>query len=235
MDSINFLSIITVAFFGSAHCVGMCGGFIVAYTSTKIEDKWNPSKKMIAHTLYHLGRTTSYIIIGMIFGGIGSIFIFSKNAIGIMDIIIAIIMILMGLSLLGKIKFLAFLEGNISKDGIFSKLFSKLIRSKSLGSLYLLGMLNGFLPCGLVYFFAASAALTTSIFWGGVTMAIFGLTTVPPLIAFGVMIGFMNDVAKRALMLKISSYIIILFGFYMLHKGYWFLTDPFASIHTCCS
>jgi sulfite exporter TauE/SafE len=211
----------------------MCGGFIVAYTSTKIDDKWNPSKKAIAHLLYHLGRITSYIIIGMVFGALGSIFIFSKTALGSMYIIIALIMLLMGLSLLGKIKFLTFLECDISKDGFFKKIFSKLIKSKSLGSLYFLGMLNGFLPCGLVYFFAASSAVTASVLWGGVTMAIFGIATVPSLLAFGALVGFMKDNTKRQIMLKISSYMIILFSFYMLHKGYWFLTDPFASIHTC--
>jgi sulfite exporter TauE/SafE len=94
-------------------------------------------------------------------------------------------------------------------------------------------MLNGFLPCGLVYFFAASSAVTASVLWGGVTMAIFGIATVPSLLTFGVLVGFMKDTTKRQIMLKISSYMIILFSFYMLHKGYWFLTDPFASIHTC--
>jgi sulfite exporter TauE/SafE len=234
MDSINIMAIVSVAFLGSlGHCIGMCGGFVVAYTSAKVDTTWGKPHQSIAHLLYNLGRVTSYIFIGMIFGYIGSIFIFSKELMGSFYIVIGILMILMGLSLMGKIRFLTSIESSIGTSNFFKESFSKLIRSKSIGSFYLLGMLNGFLPCGLVYFFAASAAATASPFWGAITMGVFGLMTIPSLLAFGILVGFLKNISFREIMIKLASFVIIGFGLYMIYKGYWFITDPLASIHTC--
>ncbi|MFA6756420.1 MAG: sulfite exporter TauE/SafE family protein, partial [Sulfurospirillaceae bacterium] len=60
MDNINILAIISVAFFGSlGHCIGMCGGFVVAYTSAKINPKKHALKQLFLHIIYNLGRVSS--------------------------------------------------------------------------------------------------------------------------------------------------------------------------------
>ncbi len=223
-----------MAFLGSlGHCVGMCGGFVIAYTTAKVD----PSKGWLwggaAHIAYNLGRITSYMIIGAFFGYLGSIMLISKTLHGTLYVAVGIFMVLMGLSLSGNLKFLTTLEVSLTKFGFFQKLFSKLIHSKSLGSFFLLGMLNGFLPCGLVYFFAASAAATGSPFWGAVVMLIFGLSTMPVMVGLGTVAGFLKSSSFRLLMIKLASIIIVLYGLYLLYKGYWFITDPNASIHTC--
>jgi len=235
VDIVNFYVVISVAFLGSlGHCVGMCGGFIVAYTAAKIDASKSKTYQFICHLLYNLGRITSYTIIGVVFGLLGSIFVFDHISMGLLNLIIGIFMVVMGFSLMGKIRFLTSIELSMASSSIVKKLFSKLIHSKSLPSFYFLGMLNGFLPCGLVYFFAASAASTGSAFWGGVVMLIFGLSTIPVLLGLGFVVGSLKNSSFRQTMIQIASFVIIAFGFYMIYKGYWFITDPNATYHDCC-
>ncbi len=211
----------------------MCGGFVIAYTTAKVDTQKGRLWGSAAHLAYNMGRITSYMIIGAIFGYLGSIMLISKTLHGSLYILVGIFMILMGISLSGNLKFLTSIEANLTKYDFFRKLFSKLIHSKSLSSFFFLGMLNGFLPCGLVYFFAASAAATGSPLWGAVVMLIFGLSTVPVMFGLGTVAGFLKSSAFRMLMIKLASIVIVLYGLYLLYKGYWFITDPNASIHTC--
>lgn len=211
----------------------MCGGFVVAYSSAKIDPSFNKIAQYLAHLVYNLGRITSYALIGAFFGLIGSIFVMTKVVMGSFYVFIGLMMILMGLSLFGKVRFLTSIESSIATSSFVKSAFSKLIRSKSLGSFYLLGALNGFLPCGLVYFFAATAASTGSPFWGAIVMVVFGLSTLPAMIGFGVIIGFLKGSFFREIMIKLASAVIVGFGIYMIYKGYWFISDPAASIHTC--
>ncbi len=198
----------------------MCGGFIVAYSSSKIDAKSSKVRQFISHLFYSLGRVTSYVFIGMVSGFLGSVVSFSSTAMGYFLFLIGIFMILMGFSLMGQIRFLTSLESSLATNSFVKKTFSLLIHSKSIFSFYGLGLLNGFLPCGLVYFFAVSAAATGSIFWGGITMLIFGITTIPSLLGFGYIIGFLNGSSFREIMIKLSSVVIILYGIYMSYLGY---------------
>jgi sulfite exporter TauE/SafE len=211
----------------------MCGGFVIAYTTAKVDPAKSRLWQSAAHLLYNLGRITSYMIIGAVFGYLGSIMLISKTLHGALYIAIGIFMILMGISLSGNLRFLTSIEASLTKYAFFRRLFSKLIHSKSLASFFFLGMLNGFLPCGLVYFFAASAAATGSPFWGAVVMLIFGLSTMPVMFGLGTIAGFLKSSSFRMLMIKLASVVIVLYGLYLAYKGYWFLTDPGASIHTC--
>ncbi len=217
----SLYAIIGVAFFGSlGHCIGMCGGFVVAYTSAKINPKASVPSQLTAHLAYNIGRITSYALLGVVFGFMGSVIAFSPLVLGYVYFCVGILMVLMGLSLMGKIKFLTSLESSLASHPLVRTLFSKLIHSSSLGSFYGLGMLNGFLPCGLVYFFAVSAVATASWFWGGVVMVIFGLSTVPALLGFGYVIGFLKGGSFRELMIKIAGVMIIGYGIYMSYMGF---------------
>ena len=120
MEAIDFTTIFITAFLGSVgHCIGMCGGFILAYSSAKIDTNWSKTHQSIAHFLYNIGRVTSYVFLGAIFGLIGSAFVVSLSVWGTLLIFVGILMILMGLSLMGKLKFLSKLEVNIAKYKIY--------------------------------------------------------------------------------------------------------------------
>ena len=174
----------------------------------------------MSHITYNTGRVSAYILLGMFFGSLGSVFFFSSQSVGYFYFFIGLVMVLMGLSMWGKLKFLNSLESSIAFNSTIKKLFSFLIHSKSFWSFYGLGVLNGFLPCGLVYFFLASATTTGSWFWGGVTMAIFGLSTMPSLIGIGYVVGFLKSSGFREIMIKVASFVIMAYGLYLAYLGY---------------
>ncbi|MBD3831520.1 MAG: sulfite exporter TauE/SafE family protein, partial [Arcobacter sp.] len=146
METISILTIISIAFLGSfGHCVGMCGGIVIAYSSTKIRSEWSKQTQTIAHLLYSFGRITTYMILGALFGLVGGVVTFDNLTSGIFLVITGFMMVLVGLSLLGKIKFLTMLEHSCSKSSFYQKTFKSLLGSDSLFSFYLLGMLNGLL------------------------------------------------------------------------------------------
>lgn len=227
MDNIDLWTLFVVAFLGSiGHCVGMCGGFVMAYSAAKIDQNWDKSHQSVAHLFYNVGRVTSYTIIGALFGLFGKIFSFSMTGKGILFLIVGVIMVLMGLSLVGKIRFLTSVECSTSSSGLFRRLFHKFITSKSLASFFFLGMLNGFIPCGFVYFFAAFAAATASPLWGAVVMLVFGIATMPVLFSLGFFSALMHRVKFRQLALQLSGVLVILYGLYTGYKGYMFIAKP---------
>lgn len=226
MGSIDWFVIISIAFAGSfGHCIGMCGGFIVAYSSTKIDASMSRGAQLIRHSAYNLGRVSSYAILGMIFGGLGSLFMISMEMHGALFIFAGVLMIITALSMLGLSKLLHALEHSFSNFKIFKLLFSRLIKSKSIKSFFALGMMNGFFPCGFVFFFAAKAASSASILHGGAIMAIFGLATIPTLLALGQSVNFMREIAFRQSMNRLAAIAIAIYGLYSIYYGLAYFID----------
>jgi len=235
MESIDLISIATIAFLGSfGHCIGMCGGIVIAYSSRKIDEKWSNTTQTIAHLIYSFGRITTYVMLGIIFGAIGGVVQFNGYTTATVTIIAGIFMILAGLSLIGKLKFLTRLEHSFSSSQLYQDTFRQVLNSKSLYSFYILGLLNGLLPCGLVYFFAVTAASTGSPLWGGVVMFIFGFSTIPAMFSLGLFTQLLNRGSFRKLMMNIASIIVILFGIYTIYRGYDFIENPNKSVLNCC-
>ncbi len=234
METISILSIMTIAFLGSfGHCVGMCGGIVMAYSSTKIGNEWSKTKQTLAHISYSFGRVLTYTMLGALFGFLGGVIAFSNITNGLLLLLAGTFMVLTGLSLIGKIKFLTVIEHSVSKSSWYQASFRSLLHSGTLFSFFLLGMLNGLLPCGFVYFFAITAASTADPFWGGVVMFIFGISTIPALFSLGFFVGLFKQSGFRNIMIKFASIEVILFGIYTLYSGYDYLTNPNKSILEC--
>ena len=235
MDSVNILSIITIAFLGSfGHCIGMCGGIVVAYSTTKISNEWSKTKQSYAHILYSAGRVFTYTILGAIFGFVGGVATFNNLTNGLMLIFAGVFMILAGLSLSGKIKFLTLLEHSFASTSWYAKIFRELLQTKSLISFFILGMLNGLLPCGLVYFFAITAASTASPFYGALVMLIFGASTIPALFSLGFFISLYKNGKFRNLMIKLAAVAVVFFGIYTIQEGYYYIKYPQKTVSQCC-
>ena len=235
MDSINLFSIITIAFLGSfGHCIGMCGGIVIAYSSTKVGDDWNKTKQALSHLLYSFGRVLTYTILGAMFGFLGGVAMFNNLANGSLLILAGIFMIFAGLSLSGKIKFLTLMEHSFASNSWYTRLFKKLLQTKSLFSFFVLGMLNGLLPCGLVYFFAVTAASTGSSIYGALVMFIFGLSTIPALFSLGFFVGLYKNTKFRNIMIRLAAVSVIIFGFYTVKEGYYYIKYPQKTISQCC-
>ena len=95
METISILSIITIAFLGSfGHCVGMCGGIVIAYSSTKIKSDWTKQVQALAHLLYSFGRISTYMILGALFGLVGGVVTFDNLTSGIFLLLTGFMMVL---------------------------------------------------------------------------------------------------------------------------------------------
>ena len=220
MSSIEWWAIVTIAFAGSfGHCIGMCGGFVFAYSSTKIDASMSRTSQLIRHGAYNLGRVSSYTMLGVLFGTIGSLFLITPGFHGALFLLAGLLMIITALGMLGVSSIIHSLESSYSKMPLFKLLFSRLIKSKSIRSFFALGMMNGFFPCGFVFFFAAKAAASASPLTGGAIMAIFGLATIPTLLALGQSINFMREIAFRSSMNRISALAILVYGVYSIYRG----------------
>ena len=221
MDSIEILTILSFGFFGSlGHCIGMCGGFIVTYTSTKIDPQSSRVSQSINHLLYNGGRISSYMLLGALFGAFGSLWEATPLLRAVMFTIAGILMILMGLSLTGKLRFLNSIEYNLTQKKWFKKLFQKLITGNTRSSFYFLGALNGLFPCGLVYAALVWAMATASPIYGAFVMLLFGLATLPSLFSFGFFIGILKQTQMRKVMLQLAALTVIAFGTWTLFKAY---------------
>jgi len=234
MESIDLISIATIAFLGAfGHCIGMCGGIVIAY-SRKVDTHWSAFMQGFAHLVYSFGRITTYVMLGAIFGAIGGVAQFNGYTTAALTIMAGIFMILAGLSLLGKLEFLTKLEHSFSGSKWYQEAFRQVLRSKSLYSFYILGLLNGLLPCGLVYFFAVTAASTGSPVWGALVMLIFGLSTIPALFSLGFFTQLLTKSSLRKVMMNLASIIVILFGLYTIYRGIDFVNNPDKSVLNCC-
>jgi len=227
MNNIDLLIILSTAFLGSVgHCIGMCGGIVVAYSSGKIDQTDSWAKQTVSHLSYNFGRVTTYAILGALFGLLGKAIAFTPTTKGVLFLLTGVLMILAGLSLLGNLKFLNSAEWSVSKNVWYQNAFRKLISSKSLPSFYLLGMLNGIIPCGLVYSFAIIAASTASPLWGAIVMATFGLATIPALFFLGSITKFLQKGSLRGTMMKLAAMLVVFYGLFTMYKGYKFVAHP---------
>lgn len=234
MESVNLLTIISIAFLGSfGHCIGMCGGIVMAYSNIKIEPGLSKVSKSVAHLLYSFGRITTYTVLGALFGYLGGVVVFSNSANGILLIVAGIAMILAGLSLMGKMKSLSIGGKSLSDTKFYKSSFTKIMNSKSNMSFYLLGMLNGLLPCGFVYFFAITAASTADPVYGALVMFIFGLSTIPAMFGLGTLSSLNLATNFRNMLVSLASIAVLFYGVFTIYSGYEYISNPEKTLTDC--
>lgn len=169
----EFLSALLLGLGGSLHCGGMCGPLMMALLAGT-----DPAARVRSRVAYHAGRLTTYALIGLIFGLVGRGFHVAgwQRAVSM----VAGVLLLIGGALASRLSLDAWLVRSV---GWVKALFRLGMGRKTLGSLMFLGMINGFLPCGLVYAAGVAAAASGSPLSGVVSMVVFGLGTLPLLLA----------------------------------------------------
>lgn len=206
LNNASFGVLFIIGILTSLHCVGMCGGIMLSQSVNKESD--NKVQALIPSILYNLGRIISYSILGGIVGGIGSIFSISNTLKGSIQIIAAIFMLILGLNMLG---FKLFKRINIRLPKFVYKNKSK--------SPFIIGLLNGFMPCGPLQTMQIFALSAGSITLGALSMFIFSLGTVPLMLGFGFLSSFLSKGSGKQI-LKLSGAFIIVLGFIMASRGF---------------
>ncbi len=170
----SLIAALSLGLLGSFHCVGMCGPIALALPVHQL----SPFKKITAMFSYNFGRAVTYSVIGLLFGAIGKGFsIFSLQQ--ILSVVLGSIILLSVLLPSHIIKQFSFTNKFYLVFNYVKSKIGRLIQNKSAGSLFLIGLLNGLLPCGMVYIALAGAMATGNELKGALFMAVFGLGTFP--------------------------------------------------------
>ncbi len=210
---IEYWTALTIGALGSFHCVGMCGPIALALP---IQPK-SGSSKFLGGLTYNLGRIFTYAIFGAIFGSIGKGFTFfgTQQYLSIALGILILLSVLIPFGILNKINPNSYISRFIGqlKGGM-----RKFLMQRSYKSLLTIGLLNGLLPCGLVYIGIAGAIGTGNPLNGAIFMALFGLGTLP--IMFGVtLLGNLISIKIRTLVRKSFPVIVACIGILFIVRG----------------
>ena len=180
-------------------------------------DRSNNTKKLIQISLYHIGRLLTYSFIGFIFGWIGKGLYLAgfQQRISILIGVLMIVIILIPVRIFNKYNFSKPLYSTIGK--IKSGL-GKLLKQKSSKALFSIGILNGFLPCGMVYMALVGAMAGGTSLDGALYMALFGLGTIP-LMTTAVYLGNFLSVNVRAKIQKAVPVFVVIIGLLFITRG----------------
>lgn len=217
MQNINLYMIISVAFLSSfSHCVGMCSGFLSLQT---LFFKGKSEREILMlSTLYSLARIFAYVVLGALFGAFGAVISFSMQARGLIFFIVGLVIAFIGIALLFRGELLKFVENQKALNFVV-RIAKTRIQKKNLTNFLLLGFLNGFLPCGVVYYFLALGILSANFIDSAFIMLVFGLCTLPAMLLASFVFGILNEKFKD-IMFKISASIMIINGIYLSFLGY---------------
>ncbi len=219
------ISALFFGFLSSLHCMGMCGPIAMMLPIHGL----NASQKAIRIMLYHLGRITSYVILGVLFGWLGRGFFlagFQQN----FSIFIGIAMIVYVLIPKNKAQQFSFLKPINNVLNHIKKQLGIHLKKTNILSFYIIGFFNGWLPCAMIYVALFGALATQDVFRGAIYMALFGLGTIPLMSAVVYFSQFITA-STRNKILKIVPFFIIVLGVLFILRGL-NLDIPFLSPST---
>jgi sulfite exporter TauE/SafE len=173
------------------------------------------------HLSFHLGRLFTYGLLGALAAGLAHIAGFNQFFSGLRSSLTlggGILMILFGLILLKAIPFPFFVVPSFGPGSFFGRLFPPLFRSPHLASKLALGLAAGFLPCMLSWAMVVKAATTQNPVAGFLTMALFGMGTVPALFLTGLSASFLS-LKIRHLGERVAAVSLIVMGLILVSKG----------------
>ena len=185
-QEITFLTLFLLGFFGGTHCVGMCGGLSSAF-ALQLPPHLNRIGLIV---LLNLGRISSYVVIGLLVGLVGQVGISLDDTRAVQNglyIAANVLLLLLGLYLAG----ISTAATKIERIGKpiwkrLNPLLNKLLPIKSVPACFGVGVLWGWLPCGLVYSASLYALGSGNALHGGLYMLAFALRTLPNLLAMGI-------------------------------------------------
>lgn len=209
---------------GSFHCIGMCGPIVLALPGGKD----SPWRLFWSRLLYNIGRTLTYGFMGLIMGLIGESISLGgyQRPLSITIGVLILIAVILPSRFMQKV----YPAGTYTKiTSSLKRLWGRFFQTNTYGSLLVIGLLNGFLPCGLVYM-ALAGSLATGSIPGGITyMLLFGLGTTPILLAMSFTGNFVGIRLRRFInrMLPVGAAVIaVLFILRGLALGIPYISPP---------
>ena len=220
-----YLLIFAAGFAGSFHCIGMCGGFACALG----RDPRGHGATVLRHLLYNSGRLTTYCFLGGLAGALGQVLCTPQGLAvpmlsGSLDtgqrvlaVVAGLLMIAMALQFFGLLQGFHRIAVGFGGSTLAGSLRSLLMAHGRAAPLAF-GVFNGFLPCPLVYAFAAQATSTAGALPGILTMSAFGLGTFPAMLMMGGVGQILGPAWRRRGVWLAGSFILLL-GLVTLGRG----------------
>lgn len=205
----------TLGLLGSLHCLGMCGPLAIAAASghgcISLRDKFSATLQ------YNIGRTLTYTALGVLFGLIGGLAYLASFQ--------KVISISMGILLIGAFLMSINVESKINASQLGKSLhhkvrtlLEKVLTKTANHSPLSIGLVNGLLPCGLVYLALAGAMTSGSLISGMLFMTLFGLGTMPMMITLALGYGTI-PLHWRVRLKQVVPYVSLAFGGYLIYRG----------------
>lgn len=223
-ETLTFSAAFLIGLLGSTHCVGMCGGIMGALSYAVPQEKRGNTTLFPLLLSYNIGRILSYTAAGAIIGSTSWLLADQFPSLGnVLRIAAALMLIAMGLYLANWWSVLRHLEraGNTVWKHIQPKI-SALMPVSTIWKALLVGVLWGWIPCGLIYSTLTWAATANNWQQSALIMFSFGLGTLPAVLATGVFLeGFKKLMQLRGVRVS-AGVLIILFGIWTLplHSGH---------------
>ncbi len=203
----------TIGLFGSLHCVGMCGPVACA-----LPNQGSSKSALLGNALlYNLGRTVTYSLLGGLIGIVGR----GLQLAGFQEIM----SIVLGVMLLAIALFSINVEAKLLQlPGLNQLVFrlksqlGRLLKDSGVNTSFFIGLLNGLLPCGLVYMGVVGALSTGGVGSGMAYMALFGLGTFPLMLATG-LAGNFAGIRFRTALRKAYPAFLVFFAVLFLFRG----------------
>jgi len=222
ISDVSLLAAFLVGLLGGVHCVGMCGGIVGVLSLGLPERQRTGSARWLYLLAYNAARVSSYTLAGALLGGIGWL---AANWSGLhqlqqgLQLLAALFMVALGLYLGGWWQGLAQVE---RAGGLVWKRLEPLGRRflpvKTPAQAFFLGLIWGWLPCGLVYSVLVWSIATGDPFYGGALLFSFGLGTLPNLLLMGVAAASLSARVRDPRTRRIAASLVILFGLYSLFR-----------------
>lgn len=223
----SYIAAFLVGLLGGVHCVGMCGGIVGALCLGLEQDSLtqNKTRSALPYLLsYNVGRISSYTLAGILMGSIGwlsghllDIYALQKT----LEVIAAFFMLALGLYIAGWWRVLARVEqfgGNVIWKRL-QPLSQRFMPVKTHKQAFALGLVWGWLPCGLVYSVIIWTIATQSPTEGGLLMLSFGLGTLPNLLLMGVFASTLNQFIRQPWVRQAAGILIMSFAVVMFYRS----------------
>jgi len=195
----------------SLHCVAMCGGINISQCMNN--NNFGKYSKIIPSLLYNSGRLTSYTVIGGILGFAGSVFNFSNEIKSAIMLVAGLFMVFLGLKMIGILNIFRYIPIKVPELINVSKMTS----SFKYGP-YVVGLLNGLMPCGPLQTMQLYAFGTGDVVSGAMSMFIFSLGTIPLMFSLGTISTILSRrFAMKAF--KVGGVIVIVLGLIMISNS----------------
>lgn len=221
----SLLSAFVVGLLGGVHCVGMCGGIVGALSfGLPKESRMRMGAMLPFQLAYNLGRISSYVLAGAIMGGLGLLLASALPfylAQKFLYVLAGVFMLALGLYLAGWWFGLSRLEQ--AAEGLWRRLEPlgrRLMPVRSARQAFVLGLVWGWIPCGLVYSALVWAVSAGGVWQGGALMLAFGLGTLPNLLVMGLLAGGIVRWSRKAWVRQAAGVMVMVFGLYALWQAF---------------